>query len=227
VRAAGRATSAGQREAVEQLCRLYWYPLYAYVRRRGVGADQAADLTQGFFARLLEQRIVRGADSGRGKFRSYLLGALKHYLSHEWRRARAQKRGGGREVLRLGLDDGESRFVSEPAHNLTAEKLFDRQWALTVLELALDDLRRHSVESGKERHFLRLKGFLAGGTSAEYRDAGGDLGLSEGAVRVVIHRLRRKYRDLVRGQIGRTVQSPAEVEDELHHLFRAIESCGD
>jgi RNA polymerase sigma factor (sigma-70 family) len=224
VLAAGRTSTAEARGAIAQLCELYWYPLYAYVRRRGYDPDQAADLTQGFFARLLEARIVRGADPQRGRFRSYLLGALKHFLSHEWSHAHAQKRGGRREVIRLEFEDAESRYRLEPAHRMTPEKLFERQWALNVLELALKDLGEQSARAGKQRHFARLKGFLAGGTSAAYAEAGQELGLREGAVRVLVHRLRRTYRELVREQIRITVDSPEQVEDEVRHLFESISS---
>ena len=220
--AAGQIGGDGSREALSTLCGLYWYPLYAYARHRGHGADQAADLTQGFFARLLEQNIVRGADPHRGKFRSYLLGAFKHYLSHEWARARAQKRGGGRKFIALDPNDAEARYGLEPAHELTAERLFDRQWALRVLELAMEDLRHRCARDGKERQFERFRVFLSGGTGADYRKAGEEMGLAEGAVRVLVHRLRRRYRELLREQIRRTVSSPEEVEDEVQQLFAAI-----
>jgi RNA polymerase sigma factor (sigma-70 family) len=224
VLAAGKSSTDESRDAIEILCKQYWYPLYVYVRGRGHGADRAQDLTQGFFARLLEQKIVRNADPQRGKFRSYLLGALKHFLSHEWSRAHARKRGSGREAMRLEFGEAETRYSLEPAHEMTAEKMFERQWALTVLELALKDLGEQSARNGKERHFSRLKGFLAGGTASAYREAGDELGLNEGAVRVMVHRLRRKYRELVRGQIRMTVGSADDVEDEVRHLFASIGS---
>jgi RNA polymerase sigma-70 factor (ECF subfamily) len=222
VLAAGRTDCSESREALSTLCGLYWYPLYAYARRRGLGAEEAADLTQGFFARLLEQKFFRGADRQRGKFRSYLLGAFKHFLSHEWARARAQKRGGGRKFIPLDPRDAEARYGIEPSHDLTADKLFDKQWALRVLELAMEELRHGCVLAGKERQFERFKPFLSGGTGSEYREAASGLGLSEGAVRVLVHRLRRKYRELLREQIRRTVDSPEEVEEEIRHLFAAI-----
>jgi len=222
--AAGRTDCSESRDALSTLCGLYWYPLYAYARRRGLGADEAADLTQGFFARLLEQKFVRGADRRRGKFRSYLLGAFKHFLSHEWARARAQKRGGGLKFVALDPQDAEARYGIEPSHDLTADKLFEKQWALRVLELAMEELRNGCVRSGKEWQFERFKPFLSGGSGAEYRDAGLEMGLSEGAVRVLVHRLRRKYRELLREQIRRTVDLPEEVEEEIRHLFAAIGS---
>ena len=220
--AAGRETSDVSRQALEVLCRHYWYPLYAYLRRRGFDADRCADLTQGFFARLLEQKMVRGADRGRGRFRSYLLGALKHFLSHERERAAAQKRGGGREPIPLDARDAEARYRIEPSHDLTAEKLFDRRWATTVLELALQEMERESVRAGKEAHFRRLKEFLAGGSGDVYREAGAELSLSEGAVRVLVHRMRRRYRELIRREVAQTVASAEQVEAEVRHLFDAV-----
>ncbi|HZN66986.1 MAG TPA: hypothetical protein VFB66_16970 [Tepidisphaeraceae bacterium] len=220
--AAGRTSSPESQKAMGELCGLYWYPLYAYSRRRGHDATQAADLTQGFFARLLEQRIVRGADPKLGKFRSYLLGAFKHFLSHEWARANAQKRGGGKKLVPLDVQDAEARYSVEPSHDVTADRLFDRQWALTVLELALEDLGRQYAKDGKEEIFRLLKPFLSGGTGADYRAAGASLGLGEGAVRVVVHRMRKRYRDLLREQILRTVESPEQVDEEIQHLFEAI-----
>ena len=220
--AAGARTCDASRRALSALCGLYWYPLYAYARRRGYGPDHAADLTQGFFTRLLEQKIVRGADPRRGKFRSYLLGAFKHYLSHEWAKAHAKKRGGGREPVALDVAGAEARYLLEPAHELTAERLYDRQWATTVLELALRELARQSAAAGKAKQFARLKEFLAGGTGADYRHAGAELDMAEGAVRVVVHRMRKRYRQLLREQIALTVPSPEEVDEEVRDLFAAI-----
>ena len=220
--AAGQTTGPESKRALATLCRLYWYPVYAYARRRGLDRDEATDLTQGFFARLIEQKIVRGADPNRGKFRSYLLGAFKHYLSHEWARARAQKRGGGRKLIPLDPHVAEARYGLEPAHDFTAERLFERQWALRLLELALEDLARQCACAGKQRHFELFKPFLSGGTGPAYRDAGAELGLSEGAVRVLVHRLRGQYRQLLREHIRRTVGSPEQVDEEIQHLFSAI-----
>jgi len=224
VRAAGQPTGVESREALATLCARYWYPLYVYARRRGLAADHAADMTQGFFTRLLEQKTIRGADPQRGKFRSYLLGTFKHFQSHEWQRARAQKRGGGRTLIPLDPHDAETRYNLEPSHELTPERLYERQWALTVLELSLEELGRQCAGEGKERMFLRFKPFLSGGTGEAYREAGAELGMNEVAVRVVVHRLRRRYRQLLRDQIRRTVNSADDVEDEIQHLFAAISS---
>jgi len=222
VLAAGQSTCTESREALATLCRLYWYPVYAYARRRGLDSEQAADLTQGFFARLIEQKIVRGADAHRGKFRSYLLGAFKHFMSHEWARARAQKRGGGRKLIPLDAQLAEERYGIEPAHELTAQRLFERQWALRLLELAMEDLRDQCISDGKKRQFEVFKPFLSGGTGAGYREGGAELGLGEGAARVAVHRLRARYRELLREHIRRTVGSPEQVDEEIQHLFSAV-----
>lgn len=222
VLAAGETAGLESKRALATLCRVYWYPIYAYARRRGIGRDEAADLTQGYFAQVIEQNIVRGADPGRGKFRSYLLGAFKHYLSHEWARARARKRGGGRRLIPLDPHDAEARYGLEPAHDVTADNLFERQWALRLLELAMEDLERQCARDGKQRHFELFKPFLSGGTSSGYREAGAALGLSEGAARVTVHRLRAQYRRLLREHIGRTVETPEQIDEEIHCLFSAL-----
>ena len=222
VRAAGEATCAETREALATLCRLYWYPVYAYARRRGFDRDEAADLTQGFFTRLIEQKMVRGADPDRGRFRSYLLGAFKHFVSHAWARERAKKRGGGRKAVPLDPDVAEERYGLEPSHELTAQRLFERQWALRLLELAMEDLREQCAGDGKLRHFEVFRPFLAGMNEAGYREAGAELGLAEGAARVAVHRLRARYRELLREHIARTVASPHQVDEEIQHLFSAV-----
>ena len=222
VAAAGQNTSAESQAALATLCNLYWYPLYAYSRRCGMNPDAAADLTQGFFVRLLEQKIVRRADARLGKFRCYLLGAFKHYLSHEWVKARAQKRGGGRRFIALDARDAETRYGLEPSHDLTPDRVFDKQWAVRLLEVALEDLGSQCARDGKAHQFERVKSFLAGGTGSAYRKVGEELGLAEGAVRVLVHRLRRRYRDLLRKHIRLTVESAEQVEEEVQHLFAAI-----
>jgi RNA polymerase sigma factor (sigma-70 family) len=224
VLAAGGETSAESRRALETLCGLYWYPLYAYVRRRGHDAEDAQDLTQGFFARLIEKHAVRAADRRRGKFRSYLLASLKHFLANEWDRLRAQKRGGGK-VVSIDAQSAEGRYGLEPADGLTPEKLFERRWALTLLDLVLAELRERYKSDGREHIFERLKGFLGGPVpGSPYAEAGAELGMTPEAVKVAVHRLRRRYRDLLRGQIAQTVASPEEIDEEIHHLFAALDS---
>ena len=223
VAAAGRGDSPEAREALAVLCRAYWYPLYAYARRRLPGADDAQDLTQEFFARLLEKDYLQAADPRRGKFRSFLLTAFKHFLAGEHDRAAAQKRGGGRRPLSLDFQDGEHRYRHEPADPTTPETLYERRWALTLLEQTLARLRQEFTGAGKEPLFQALKGALTGdGTAGPYARVGQDLGLSEQAVKTAVYRLRRRFQELLRAEIAQTVASPEEVEDELRDLFAAV-----
>lgn len=223
---AGAAPSAGEaRDALSLLCRTYWYPLYAYVRARGHGADEAQDLTQSFFARLLEKNTLRAADPERGRFRSFLLASLKHFLANEWDRQSAQKRGGGRPVASLDVayDDAERRYAREPADTLTPERLFERGWAVTLLDTVLEDLRSRYAAEGKGELFARLKPYLAGdATAPPYAQTAADAGMSEGAVQVVVHRMRKRYRELLREHIEQTVESPEQAEEEIRDLFRAV-----
>jgi RNA polymerase sigma factor (sigma-70 family) len=223
VAAAGGANPIESREACAALCSAYWYPLYAFVRRSGHSAADAEDLTQAFFARLLERNDLATADRDRGKFRSFLLSAIKHFLSNERDRRMAQKRGGGRQPLALDFASGETRYQNEPAHELTPEKLFEQKWALALLEQVLGQLRQQYVEAGKGALFDNLKGCLAT-TRQEvgYGELAATLGMTEGAVAVAVHRLRQRYRDLLRRQITETVSTPEAVEDEIHDLFGAF-----
>jgi RNA polymerase sigma-70 factor (ECF subfamily) len=224
VLAAGRADSTTAREALERLCRAYWYPLYAYVRRRGCSPEDAEDLTQAFFARLLQKRWPDAADRGRGRFRSFLLGALKHFLANEWDKAHAQKRGGRVQVVSLDAPSGEERLRQEPeAREASPDREFDRRWALALLDTVLARLAREYAAAGKTRLFERLKVSLgADRQSLDYPVLARELALSEGAARVAVHRLRQRYRALLRDEIAQTVASPAEVEDELRQLFAAL-----
>lgn len=225
VLAAGDSASPQADAALEALCRAYWYPIYVYVRRKGHGPDDAQDLTQAFFAALLEKRLLRIADPAKGRFRSFLLGVLDHFLAREWTKAHRQKRGGGRAILSLDEADPEARFRTEPAHDETPERAYDRQWALTLLESTLARLEAECRQAGKTDLFEVAKGLLSGEKAAgSYRDLGARLGLSEGAVKVAVHRLRQRYAELLRAEIAQTVRSPAEVEDELRHLFQALAS---
>jgi RNA polymerase sigma-70 factor (ECF subfamily) len=224
VLAARDRAEPGAGDALADLCSLYWYPLYAYVRRRGHGADDAHDLTQEFFARLLATDFLAGVDRGKGKFRAYLLAACNHFLANERDRVRAQKRGGGRPVLSLDAADAEGRYRAEPAGGLTPEQLFERRWALALLGEVMARLRAEYEAKGKGRIFDRLRGFLVGEKGAGYREAGDELGLSEGAVKVAVHRLRQRYRELLREEIGRTVTTPEEIDQEIGALFAALGS---
>jgi RNA polymerase sigma-70 factor (ECF subfamily) len=209
--------------ALADLCRVYWYPLYAYVRRQGYPADRAQDLTQEFFARLLEKDFLGAVDQEKGKFRAFLLAACKHFLANERDRARAQKRGGGRPCLSLDFDDAEERYGREPEHGQTAEKLFERRWALALLDGVLDRLSAEHAARGKGVLFDRLRGFLLGERQpGGYAGAAAELGLTEGAVKVAVHRLRQRYRELLREEIGRTVDDPEDIDDEIRALFAAL-----
>jgi len=219
---AGRNDSTGARDALAQLCQSYWYPLYAYARRRGNAAANAEDLTQGFFARLLELNSLAQVRREKGKFRSFLLASFNHYLSDEWDRERAQKRGNGRVVsLDAGLAEG--RFSREPVDALTPEKLFERKWAMTLLDSVVQRLQREYESAGRGTLFRTLRFSIADGKSEEpYATLSAELGLSEPTLRVAVHRLRQRYRQLLRDEIARTVASDAEVDGEIRHLFAAL-----
>lgn len=223
VLAAGRKSSPDSQQALAALCETYWYPLYAYIRRRGHGAHEAQDLTQEFFAALLEMDSFRAADRQRGRFRSFLLASLNHFLAKQWRKAAAQKRGGGRRVLSIDVESGESRYRLEPSHDLTPEKIYERRWALTLLERALARLREEFDSSGRAVLFEHLKPFVGGDRSTvPYRQIAADAGMAQGAVKVAVHRLRRRCRELLREEIAQTVADPKEIDDELRDLFAAV-----
>jgi RNA polymerase sigma-70 factor (ECF subfamily) len=225
VLAAGRRSSPGAKGALEALCRVYWYPMYAYLRRKGYSPDDAQDLTQSFFARLLEKNVAGKADRTRGKFRSFLLASLDHFLAGEWRRAGTRKRGAGRVALSLEFASGESRYALEPAHELTAEKIYQRRWALTLLEQTLTRLRDEFASAGKLELFEHLKPYLGGNESTvPYRQIAESLGKTEGAIKVAVHRLRQRCRELLRSEIAQTVSGPREVDEELRDLFDAVSS---
>jgi RNA polymerase sigma-70 factor (ECF subfamily) len=223
VQAAGRQGSADAQRALAQLCETYWYPVYAFVRRQGGDAALAQDLTQAFFCRLLEKNDLAAADRQRGRFRAFLLTAVKHFLSNERDRAMAKKRGGGQRPLSLDFDAAEGRYRREPSHDLTPERLFERRWALEVLDRTLARLRTEHIEAGKERLFEGLKGTLAGEpTAAPLAEIAALLGTTEGALKTAAHRLRRRYRDLIRQEIAHTVARVDDVDDEIKALFAAV-----
>jgi DNA-directed RNA polymerase specialized sigma24 family protein len=209
------------RAALISLCENYWYPLYAYLRRRGYPADQAQDLTQEFFTRVLEGRYLDRADPQKGRFRSFLLTSLKFFVADEEDRQRAHKRGGG-AVMSLEFSSGEERYQREPAHNETPEWIFERRWALSVLDRVVDKLRDEFVRHGRPGHFERLKVFLLGQSDAPYAGLAREMNTSEGALKVAIHRLRKRYRELFRQEIADTVADPAEVESELRFLAAVL-----
>lgn len=224
VLAAGRNDTVRSQAALERLCSIYWYPLYAFVRRQGFGAADAQDLTQSFFARLIEKQDLAGVDRAKGKFRSFLLAAMKNFLANEWDKIKAQKRGGGRQnFTSLDARSAETRYAIEPADPMTADKLYERQWALTLLDEVLKHVREDYEAEGKADLFEALKPTLTGEkTAAPYSEIGAKLGISEGAVKVAVHRLRHRYRDALRAEIAATVADPKEVDGELRDLFAAL-----
>jgi RNA polymerase sigma-70 factor (ECF subfamily) len=209
--------------AFEKLCRAYWYPLYVYVRRQGEDEESAKDLTQGFFARLLEKHYLAQVQREKGKFRSFLLAALKHFLADERDKARAQKRGGGQVFVSLDDSTGEQHYRLEPVESLNAEKLFERRWALTLLEQARARLKEEYLENGKSNLYDRLKVFEAGDKNAPaYAGVAAELGLTESGVKSAVFRLRQRYRELVREEVAHTVDSPEEVDGEIRYLISVI-----
>jgi RNA polymerase sigma-70 factor (ECF subfamily) len=219
--AAGHRQHKEARSALVSLCENYWYPLYAYLRRRGYPADQAQDLTQEFFIRVLEGRYLDRADPEKGRFRSFLLTSLKFFVSDEEDRKRALKRGAG-NVVSLELSSGEERYQREPAHNDTPERIFERRWALSVLDRVVEKLREEFVHQGRPEHFERLKVFLLGASDAPYAALAKEMNTSEGALKVAIHRFRKRYRELFRQEIADTVADSAEVESELRFLAAVL-----
>lgn len=207
-------------DALAQLCRTYWYPLYAYVRRRGHTPHDAQDLTQEFFARLLEKRMLSAVRRERGKFRWFLLSAMKRFLANDWNREHAAKRGGGQSVVSLDEQTAENRYRFEIADDATPEILFDQSWAVTLLEQAQRQLHNEYKGSNRGPIFEQFKVFLSGDRATmNLADAGAALGMSEGAAKVAVHRLRQRFRECLREQIAQTVSTPAEVDEEIRNLF--------
>ncbi len=220
---AGNQSSPDYTRALSALCETYWYPLYAYLRRRGYDKQHAEDYTQDFFAALLEKQSLGKADPRLGKFRSFLLASLKNFLADEWGRKQAQKRGGGIKVSSLDFDDGDTRYSREPADELSAERLFEKSWAQAVLARALTKLKAEFAADGKGDLFDHLKTYLTA-QDASYRDAAAALNMTEGAVKVAVHRLRRRYGELVRHEIAQTVATAEQVEEEMNALYDALAS---
>ena len=220
--AAGKRQLPEGGSALAALCATYWYPLYAYVRRRGYSAADAQDLTQGFFATLLEKDYLDDADQDRGRFRSFLITALKRYVSKQHERENAQKRGGNLKHLSLDFEAGESHYRIEPSHDSTPERIFQRRWALTVLENALTKLRQDFEGSEKEQLFESLKVFLTGEKGSSLNQVADENNMTEGAIKAAVHRLRSRYRDLIRTEIAQTVADPGDVDDELRSLQAAL-----
>ena len=223
VLAAGQQTNARSGEALASLCEMYWYPVYAFIRRQGCRAEDGADLTQAFFARVLEKNYFHDADPARGRFRAFLCASIRHFLSNERDRERTLKRGGKQPPISLDVETAEGRYHIEPRDDLTPEKLFDRQWALMLLERVLGRLREQHVSAGKAELFDHLKGFLTGDSlTVPYADVAKALGMTEGAVKVAVHRLRRQFRDTLVQEIAETVSDPADIDAEIEYLLKAV-----
>ena len=218
----GDVSQTRAREALEELCRTYWYPLYAFVRSRGYSADNAQDLTQAFFARIIETSGFASADRERGRFRSYLLGAMKHFLANEWHRAQTQKRGGQVHIIEWDALDPEGRYAGTSEQSDNSELLFDREWALETIAGALRELRGEMVKAGKGEQFDALKGSLTGEDEMPRDQIAARLGMSESAVKVAVHRLRGRYRKLLRAAIAETVSNEADLDDEMRYLVAVL-----
>ena len=223
VLAVGQRDTPESAAALERLCRAYWYPLYAYIRRQGSSREDAQDLTQAFFAHLLRKNFLSSVGPEKGRFRSFLLACLKHFLVDEWEKARAAKRGATCPERLLDLEQAEKRYQLEACAGASAESLYERRWALDLLAHVLNQLRAEAVASGKEAVFDQLQGCLLGERPTEtYAQVGARLGLSETAVKVTVHRLRQRYRERLREQIAHTVRRPEEIEEEMRYLFEVV-----
>lgn len=216
-------SSTAYRDSLEILCKTYWYPLYAFLRSSGYVREQAEDHVQAFFVRMLDTEDFSMADPERGKFRSFLLMSLKHFVANENQRERAQKRGGGAPIFSLDFDSAEHHYTLEPADKRTPEKLFQHSWALAVLEQAMAGLEEEARSAGRLDQFTLLRSYLTAGTaSISYREVADRLSMSEGAVKVAVHRLRKHYRKRLRDEIGQTVDSEGAIDEELRDLFSAL-----
>ncbi len=223
VLSARRKDSPQSAAALETLCRTYWYPLYAYVRRQGHPPPDAQDLTQEFFARLLQKDYLKAAAREKGRFRTFLIVALKRFLANEWDRARAQKRGGGQPLLSLDTELAEQRYRIEPVEGATADRVFERRWALTLLDHTMTRLREEFATGGKVAEFERLKACLtAERGEISYADIAAALGLSEASARVAVHRLRKRFREIFREEIAHTVSRAADIEEEVRYLMSVL-----
>lgn len=217
---AGRDEQGAANEALEALCRAYWYPLYAFARRQGRGPEDAQDLTQDFFSRFLERDSIALASPERGRFRSFLLTCFKRFSAESWRRATRQKRGGRQAPMSLDAASAEERYALEPKDEQSPDRLFERRWAETLLERAVGRLRQDYESTGRTAVYLQLQQFLWGReASISYADMGQRLGMAEGAVKVAVHRLRQRFRDVLHEEVANTVASPEDVADELRHLM--------
>jgi RNA polymerase sigma factor (sigma-70 family) len=221
----GQGDSLEAHEALEKLCRSYWYPLYAYVRRKGHGQHDAQDLTQEFFARLLEKKCLSLADRSRGRFRSFLLTSLQHFLVNEWAKAQTVRRGGAHRFISWDEQDAEALYLAEPTDNLAPDRIFEKRWATSLLDRVLTRLREEYAAADKSKLFEALKVFVWGERNeTTYQEMAAQLRMTEGAIKVAVHRLRHRYRELLRAQVAQTVSSTAEVDEELRYLVSTVSS---
>lgn len=219
---AADSASPERQLALTTLCRSYWYPLYAFARRQGRNPQDAEDLTQGFFARLLEKGGLASVRPENGRFRCFLLASLKNFLANDWDRNNAAKRGGGHTILSLEDQGGEERYLREPFHEATPEKLFDQSWALTVIESALEQLRKEYAEASKAQLFEAIHSYLEEDGAQTYAEMAAQLNMTEGAVKMAVLRLRENFRHRLRTAIAQTVGDPGEIDEELRHLFACV-----
>jgi len=211
--------------ALEKLCSTYWYPIYVFIRRQGYEVVDAQDLTQGFFAHILSRGFLRRANPAKGKFRSFVLGSLKYFLADEWAKLQAQKRGGGRALVFLDAQTAEARYRSEPVDLMDAEKLFERRWATAMLDRVLKRLEEEFSKTARQPVFDQLRIFLLGESgSVTYAQVAASLHMTEGAVKVAVHRLRQRYRELFHEEVAHTVEEPGEINEEVRHLFSVLTS---
>jgi RNA polymerase sigma-70 factor (ECF subfamily) len=223
VLAAGQNADARSADALTGLCESYWHPVYAFIRRQGYRPEECADLTQEFFARVLEKNYFHDADPARGRFRAFLCASIRHFLSNERDRAQTLKRGGATPPISLDIETAEGTYQVEPRDDLTPEKLFDRRWALILLERVLVRLRDQHTAAGKGELFDQLRGFLTGDNAGvPYAGVAGTLGMTEGAVKVAVHRLRRGFRDALLQEIAETVADPSDIDAEIEYLMKAV-----
>ncbi len=223
VLAAGEAASPQATDALGKLCRLCWYPLYVYVRRRGYSVEDAQDLTQQFFEHVLQKGTLSRADATRGRFRTFLLGSLRNFLTNEWKRNRRAKRGGGVPLLSLDAENAEHRYTNEPATTLTPEHAYERRWAMTLLEQVLANLQQEYARAGNSPLFDELSDLLWGrDVTVSYAGIGERLGMTEGAVRAAMHRLRQRYRERLRAEVAHTLADVGDVDEELRYLIAVV-----
>lgn len=217
---AGGSDSQEAQNALIELCQAYWYPLYTYIRRQGRSSHDAEDLTQEFFAKLIEKNFLVGVQQEKGRFRSFLLVALKRFLANQWNYAHAQKRGGRQTIISIDQNSAESRYILEPAHNITAELIFEQRWATTLLDQVLARLAAEYGATGRGSLFQDLRGsLLKEKSSLPYSELATQMQMTEAAVKMAVQRMRIRYRELLREEIAKTVASPDEIEDEIRHLF--------